>query len=116
MKKSIFREGSSELWRRIWRTRGSERGMESGSRLRVPDSERFLVRNATRRISSSLDGDDEDENRQLLKHCDVGYRFEHFTVNPKQACLSFLIGAVHRDMDSLISSSFDSSIRRSSMR
>lgn len=37
------------------RRRGSERGMEEGSRFRVPESERVLVREATRSRSPTLD-------------------------------------------------------------
>lgn len=50
LKKSSFLEGSREFLRRIWRTSGSERGMEFGSRFRVPDSNRVLVREAIRRM------------------------------------------------------------------
>lgn len=55
MKKSILLEGWRELELRIWRRRDWVRGMEEGSRLRVPDSEMVLVREAMRSRSPILD-------------------------------------------------------------
>lgn len=55
MKKSILLEGWRALEWRIWRRRNWVRGMEEGSRLRVPDSEMVLVREAMRSRSPILD-------------------------------------------------------------
>lgn len=55
MKKSILLEGWRALEWRIWRRRDWVRGMEEGSRLRVPDSEMVLVREAMRSRSPILD-------------------------------------------------------------
>lgn len=55
MKKSILLEGWMALEWRIWRRRDWVRGMEEGSRLRVPDSEMVLVREAMRSRSPILD-------------------------------------------------------------
>lgn len=55
MKKLILLEGWRALEWRIWRRRDWVRGMEEGSRLRVPDSEMVLVREAMRSRSPILD-------------------------------------------------------------
>lgn len=55
MKKSILLEGWRALEWRIWRRRDWVRGMEEGSRIRVPDSEMVLVREAMRSRSPILD-------------------------------------------------------------
>lgn len=55
MKKSILLEGWRALEWRIWSRRDWVRGMEEGSRLRVPDSEMVLVREAMRSRSPILD-------------------------------------------------------------
>lgn len=52
-KKSSFLDGSREFLPRTWRTRGSEMGMDRGSRLRVPDSVRVLVTEANKRMFPS---------------------------------------------------------------
>lgn len=71
LKKSSFFEGSREFLRRIWRTRDSDRGIDLGSRFRVPDSERVLVREAiTRMFPKWIDGflrmGDESEEMAVL--------------------------------------------------
>lgn len=55
-KKVSFFEGSKEFRRRIWRTIGSEIGVEFASRFRVPDWDKVLEREAVMRMLQSCCG------------------------------------------------------------